>query len=62
MLTVKEEVKNLIDGLPEDATLDDIEYHLYVRRKITLSQEAVSEGKYITHEDAVKQFREWSNP
>jgi len=62
MLTVKEEVKNLIDELPDDATLDDIEYHLYVRRKIALSQEAVTEGKYVTHEEAVKQFRQWSNP
>jgi hypothetical protein len=62
MPTVKEEIKNFIDELPDDATLDDIEYQLYVRRKIALSQEAVTEGKYIIHEEAVKQFREWSNP
>ncbi|MFI5264357.1 MAG: hypothetical protein ACHQM6_07575 [Candidatus Kapaibacterium sp.] len=59
MPTVKEEVKNLIDELPEEATIDDIEYHLYVRRKIELSQTAVREGKFITHEEALGEFREW---
>ena len=59
MLTLKEKVKNLIDELPDDATLDDIEYHLYVRKKIERSREAVRQGKLTTHEDAKKKFREW---
>ncbi|HET9135570.1 MAG TPA: hypothetical protein VFO76_02945 [Candidatus Kapabacteria bacterium] len=56
---IKEEAKQLIDQLPEEATLDDIEYHLYVRQKIERSQNVVEGGKFITHEDALKQFREW---
>jgi hypothetical protein len=59
MPTVKEEVKNLIDELPEEATLDDIEYHLYVKHKIELSQVAVREGKFVTHEEALTEFRKW---
>jgi hypothetical protein len=59
MPTVKEEVKNLIDELPEGATLDDIEYHLYVRRKIEHSQAAVHEGKFVTHEEALNEFSNW---
>ncbi len=62
MFTIKEEVKNLIDELPEDATIDDIEYHLYVRRKINLSQEAVARGEFVAHEAAVKEFKAWQNP
>jgi hypothetical protein len=29
---LKEEIINLIRKLPEDATLDDIMYHLYVKK------------------------------
>ena len=60
MPTVKEQVKHLIDELPEKATLDDIEYHLYVRRKVELSMAEIKEGKFVTHEEAKRQFREWS--
>jgi predicted transcriptional regulator len=59
MLTVKEEIKHLIDELPDDATLDDIEYHLYVRRKIETSIQAVSNGEFVSHEEAIKQMRGW---
>ncbi len=59
MATIKEEVKLLIDELPDDATIDDIEYHLYVRRKIDLSKEAVKQGRVVSHQDAIKQMREW---
>ena len=29
-MTVKEKAQKVISGLPEEATLDDIQYHLYV--------------------------------
>jgi hypothetical protein len=32
--SVKHEAQQLIDHLPEDATWDDIEYEIYVRRAI----------------------------
>ncbi len=31
---LKEEIIDLIKKLPEDATIDDIMYHLYVKKKI----------------------------
>ncbi len=30
MNTVKEEVKTLLERLPDDCTIEDIQYHLYV--------------------------------
>ncbi len=55
MSTAKEETRALLDKLPDDCSLEDIQYHLYVVEKIrkgieraetegTLSQEEV-EGK-----------------
>ncbi len=34
MNTAKEEVKSLLDKLPDECTLEDIQYHLYVVGKI----------------------------
>jgi len=30
MSTAKEEVKTLLDKLPDDCSLEDVQYHLYV--------------------------------
>src|ERR1022692_2522618 len=34
MSTAKQEVRLLLDGIPDDATFEDIQYHIYVREKI----------------------------
>lgn len=34
MKTAKDEVRELLEDLPDDASLEDIQYHLYVRQKI----------------------------
>jgi hypothetical protein len=34
MSTVKEEVRVLLDKLPDDCSLEDVQYHLYVVEKI----------------------------
>jgi len=34
MNTTKEEVKSLLDKLPDGCTLEDVQYHLYVVEKI----------------------------
>lgn len=60
MNTAKQEVETLLKKLPEDCTLEDVQYHLYVIEKIhrglsradaegTLDQQAVEEklGKWI---------------
>jgi len=34
MNTAKDEIKALLDKLPDDCSLEDIQYHLYVVEKI----------------------------
>jgi hypothetical protein len=34
MLPAKEEVRRLLDQLPDDTSLEDIQYHIYVQQKI----------------------------
>ena len=47
---LQEDVIELIKKLPEDATLDDIIYHLYVKKKILKGIKDIEEGKTIPHE------------
>ncbi|MFX1444579.1 MAG: hypothetical protein ACFFHV_14285 [Promethearchaeota archaeon] len=61
---LKEEVIDLIKKLPEDATLDDIMYHLYVKKKILIGLQEVEQGKSIPHEQVMdnvkKRLEKWS--
>ena len=53
---LKEEAKNLIDKLPDSATLDDLMYELYVNQKIQNGLDAIENGEFQTHEDVKKRF------
>jgi len=60
MSAVREEARKLVDGLPEEASWDDLMYEMYVRRKIDSGLAAANRGDVIDHE-AVKQrlIRRW---
>ncbi len=59
MAAVKQRVIELIKGLPDDCTLEDILYHLYVREKIEGGIRAVQEGRTIPHKEVERKTREW---
>ncbi len=59
MKTGKEEVRDLLEKLPEDASLEDIQYHIYVRQKIYRGLEAARSGKVISREEAEKRLARW---
>jgi predicted transcriptional regulator len=56
MQTIKQIVHDIADGLPEQATWDDVMYTLYVRQKIEEGLKDVEEGRTLSHEDAMKQL------
>lgn len=60
MHTVKEEVLNMIQALPDNSTLDEISYHLYVRNKIGRGLKAIEEGRIVSEIVAEKRIDEWS--
>jgi len=45
---VKDEAKEIIDNLPEQATWDDVMYQFYVKKKIAASISAAEEGNVIS--------------
>ena len=44
---------------PDDATFEDIEYHLYVRARIEEGRRAVLEGRSVPHDEVKRQLAEW---
>ena len=59
MKTAKDEIRELIDNLPDDASLTDIQYHLYVRQKVQKGIEAAERGRTLTHEEVVRRMSRW---
>lgn len=59
MKTAKDEVRELLDQMSEEATLEDIQYHLYVRQKVRKGLEAADQGRVITQEEAQKRMARW---
>ena len=59
MKKAKDEVRALLDNLPDDASLEDIQYHLYVRQKVVRGLEASAEGKTLPHDEAIRRMSRW---
>lgn len=56
---VKEQVIDLIKSLPDDCTIEDIQYHLYVREKVERGIKAIDEGRIVPQEEAEKKVKGW---
>lgn len=59
MQTVKQEVSDLLNRLPDDCTLEDVQYHLYVLQKIERGLKDADEGRVYTQEEAEKKMARW---
>jgi ribosomal protein S20 len=59
MNTAKDEVKALLDKLPDDCSLEDVQYHLYVVEKINKGVERAEKEGVIGQDEAEKKFSKW---
>ncbi len=59
MSALKEEVQNMIDNLPDDCTVEDIQYHLYVIEKVQNGLQDIKEDKTLSHEEAQEKMAKW---
>jgi hypothetical protein len=57
--TAKEEVEQLLKKLPNDCTLEDIHYHLYVIEKVRRGIERAETEGSLSHEEAEKRLKKW---
>jgi predicted transcriptional regulator len=59
MESAKEEAIQLIRRLPDDTTLEDIQYHLYVQQKVQRGMQDAEEGRVYTQEEVEKRMKRW---
>jgi hypothetical protein len=59
MSTAKEEVQALLSKLPDDCSLEDIQYHLYVIEKINNGLAAADSQGTISQEEVEQRFTKW---
>ncbi len=59
VMTAKQEAQKVLDTLPDDASLEQIQYHLYVLQKIEEGRKAFEEGRVVSQEEVERQMAEW---
>jgi hypothetical protein len=60
--TAKQEVEQLLHHLPDDSTLEDIQYHLYVLEKIKRGRADLAAGRRYTDAEARQRLSRWLQP
>lgn len=58
-MPIKDVAKQVIDALPDEATMDDIIHALYVKTKFERGEREILEGKGISHSDAKQRLQKW---
>lgn len=62
MGTAKEDIEALLQRLPDDCSVEDVQYHLYVLEKIRLGIESAETQPTLTQEEAEARFQKWLTP
>ena len=60
MNTAKEEVRSLLDSLPDECVLEDIQYHLYVVEKIQRGIDRANAEGLLSQDDVERKFSKWT--
>lgn len=59
METAKDEVRRMLDTLPDESTFEDIQYRLYVRQAIDVGLRDLSEGRTLSQEEVEQRVARW---
>ncbi|MBC8113694.1 MAG: hypothetical protein H7062_04910 [Candidatus Saccharimonas sp.] len=59
MTTVKEDVRQILDSLPDDTTYEDVQYHLFVRQRIQRGLDEMNSGRTVTQQEVEQRMQKW---
>lgn len=59
MSAIKDEVTSLLDRLPDDASIEDVQYHLYVVEKVRNGLDAARTEGAVSQEQAEEKLGKW---
>jgi len=59
MSTAKHDVEQLLKRLPDDVSIEDLQYHLYVLEKVRRGIEDADAGRVASQEEVEREFSKW---
>ncbi len=59
MSTVKQDVKQILDSLPDDTTYEDVQYHLFVRQRIQRGLNELDAGRTLPQQEVEQRMQKW---
>ena len=59
MKSLKQNVEKMIRNLPDDSTIEDIQYHIYVRQKVARGRQAARAGDVVPAEEVERRLARW---
>jgi hypothetical protein len=62
MSVITEEVKLLLERLPPETTIEDLQYHLYVMEKVRNGIESIEREGGLTQEQVEERLSKWLTP
>lgn len=62
MPSAMHDVKALVNHLPDDASIEDVQYHIYVLEKIRKGRDDIKQGRCYTTEEAKDRLNRWLKP
>ena len=58
-MKAKEEVRKILDQIPDNVSFEDIQYHIYVREKIERGLKDIEEGRVLSQEEVERRMSRW---
>ncbi|HYK00539.1 MAG TPA: hypothetical protein VE974_02200 [Thermoanaerobaculia bacterium] len=55
----KEQVRQLLDTLPEEASFEDTHYHIYVQQAVRRGIEAADRGELVDQDEIERRMARW---
>lgn len=59
MQTAKQEASKLIASMPDDCSLEEIQYHLYVMQKVERGLKDLDADRIYSQEDVERRMAKW---
>ena len=61
MSTAKTEIRSLLDKLPDDCSIEDVQYHLYVVEKIQHGISRAEKEGSLSQDEVERKFQQWTS-
>ncbi len=60
MASAKQMVQEVLEQMPDDCSLEDVQYQLYLRQKLDRSRQAAAEGRVVPHAEVKDRLAKWA--